>query len=489
VKRIIAFLIVAVLLVSLAGCANIFVKPTPEPSPEPTEAPAPSAKPTATPDVTADPTAIPEPPEPDMTAVNFELEEISEGSDASAYGILHAYNDAGDEVWTYETEKVYVAQLDNLQAIGLVETGYLLLVDGDIVCVGVEGTYAGRELWRNTEFGGASANFDLDIDDNLYICGYFGPDLMVVDKFGKTVAKYDYLVEDYWPCELLYVDNGVEMTFESTFTTYRIDPRSGAAAKMRTDPYMLSDNVVEVGTVDELMAAIANDTTIVLLPGVYNLTEWLNENRIEYYPEYPQAGHCYRRDALEGDELMIFGYSNLCLVSKYSNAPAKIVCDPRHATVLNFVNCDVLGLFDLSVGHSAMDGVCAGNVIDLVDCEGVDIKDCDLYGCGAYALEANDSANVWLIGGKVHDCTYGCMIASGSEIVCSRTEFTACGEYDMFEAWNSEMTFYACEFSFLNGNMVYIDENSVMYFYSCMFDAPSFRSLESATYYGELVID
>ena len=45
-KRIIAFLIAAVLLVSLAGCASIFVKPTPEPSPEPTQAPAPTAKPT-----------------------------------------------------------------------------------------------------------------------------------------------------------------------------------------------------------------------------------------------------------------------------------------------------------------------------------------------------------------------------------------------------------------------------------------------------------
>ncbi|MBO6010831.1 MAG: procyclic acidic repetitive family protein, partial [Oscillospiraceae bacterium] len=400
-KRIIALIVAAVLLVSLAGCANIFPKPAPEPSPEPTAAPTPTAKPTAVPDVTAEPgpsvTPGPaEPPEPDMTAVSFELEEIADGSDASAVGILHAYNEAGDEVWSYDTGKVYVAQLDNLQAIGLVETGYLLLVDGDIVCVGVEGTYAGRELWRNTEFGGASANFDLDIDDNLYICGYFGPDLMVVDKYGKTVVKYEYLVDDYWPCELLYVDNAVEMTFESTLATYRIDPRTGAAAKMRTDPYMLSDNVVEVGTVGELMAAVADDTTIVLLPGEYNLTEWLSENPLEYYPEYPQAGHCYRRDALEGDELMIFGYSNLSFVSKYSNAPAKIVCDPRHATVLNFINCDVLGLFDLSVGHSDMDGVCAGNVIDLTDCSGVDIKDCDLYGCGAYALYALESENVWL---------------------------------------------------------------------------------------------
>ena len=59
----------------------------------------------------------------------------------------------------------------------------------------------------------------------------------------------------------------------------------------------------------------------------------------------------------------------------------------------------------------------------------------------------------------------------------------------MFEAWNSEFTFYGCKFSYLYGNMVYMNENSSMYFYSCMFDAPSFRSLETAQTAGELVID
>lgn len=488
-KRFFAFLIAAVLLLSLAGCANILPHPA-EPSPEPTADV--SAEPVVTPEPQPSVTPyLPEPPEPDMTAVTFELEDVMNSRSASLHGVLHAYNAEGDEVWTYETEEVYAAQLDNLQALGQVETGYLLCVDGDIICIGCDEDNAGEELWRNSDFGGADCNFDFDMYDNLYICGYFGPDLFVIDKDGNTVAKYDSLVEDYWPCELMYVDYSVEMTFESSYRTYRIDPRSGAAAKKRTNPYFLAENVVEVGTVDELMDALDDDTAIVLRPGVYNVTEWLDDHpEVEYYPVYPQEKTVYRREAFEGDEIIFFGFDDLVIISKYASAPAQIVCEPRHATVMTFVNCEYLGLYDLSCGHTMGEGTCGGNVIDLDDCYMADIRDCDLYGCGAYAMEVTDCYEIWVVGGTVHDCTYGCMISSNSILTCSQVEFTACREFTMFEAWSgSDVTFYGCDFSFLDGNMAYVSQDSSMTFYACMFDAPSLRSLENAECYGELVID
>ena len=39
-----------------------------------------------------------------------------------------------------------------------------------------------RDLWKNEEFNGASAYWTFDEDGALYITGYFGPDLMIIDN-------------------------------------------------------------------------------------------------------------------------------------------------------------------------------------------------------------------------------------------------------------------------------------------------------------------
>ena len=91
------------------------------------------------------------------------------------------------------------------------------------------------------------------------------------------------------------------------------------------------------------MNAIADDTAIVLAPGEYNLTAWLDKNigKLDAMPfngEYPEQG-LYFEDVGDGLQLDIAGYDNLCIFSKYSANPARIVCEPRHAVVLDFFNC------------------------------------------------------------------------------------------------------------------------------------------------------
>ena len=67
----------------------------------------------------------------------------------------------------------------------------------------------GSEVWRSTEFDGALGGFTYDEDGTIYLCGYFGPDLFVVNKDGETVFRIPELKESYiWPYDIRFTDEG-----------------------------------------------------------------------------------------------------------------------------------------------------------------------------------------------------------------------------------------------------------------------------------------
>lgn len=169
------------------------------------------------------------PEKPGYTS-SFEIEHVSD--EAAAIGHVKCYDASSKELlWSYDTQKVYVAQLNNLQEIGFTSYGYLLLVDGNVVCLGTEGDDAGKELWSNGMFGGASASWDFDEDENLYICGYFGPELVIIDPTGATVSFYPPQFADdfFWPGELKYEDGFVYIRYDSNDLWLKVNPENGAA--------------------------------------------------------------------------------------------------------------------------------------------------------------------------------------------------------------------------------------------------------------------
>lgn len=173
-----------------------------------------------------DGTKTPEVKEESLTS-KLDIENISD--EAAMIGHVSCYDGTGKLVWSYDTDKVYVSQLDNLQEIGFTSYGYLLLVDGNVICLAKDGENAGKELWRNGLFGGASASWDFDENENLYICGYFGPELAVINPNGEMNALYhEAFAEDfYWPYKLDYEKGFVYISYEVNDLTIKIDPTTG----------------------------------------------------------------------------------------------------------------------------------------------------------------------------------------------------------------------------------------------------------------------
>lgn len=214
-KKILLLLLALVLVISLSACGKTSDDSTADLPALPTESPV------VTPEV------IPDEPVKPVFSSSLDIESIPE--DAAMIGHVSCFDASGKVLWNYDTDKIYVSQLETIQEIGFTSYGYLLIEDGTVTCIGLENDKMGKVLWRNDSFGGGSASWDFDEDENLYICGYFGPELCIIDPNGATVARFEPSMVDecYWPYSLEYDDGYVFIEYESNELKVKMDPRTG----------------------------------------------------------------------------------------------------------------------------------------------------------------------------------------------------------------------------------------------------------------------
>lgn len=157
-------------------------------------------------------------------AVSVLFEREANAENATEKAIISGLNMAGGRVWTYETKEDYIGQVDGLQEVDYFDGKYVFVAFGEVICLDVS---TGKELWVNKDFKGHGISWATnDKQDKLYMCGYFGPDLFVMDLDGKTLNRIMSKNEDnYWAYKVEYVsDNQVKVTYESTEKTVTYDP-------------------------------------------------------------------------------------------------------------------------------------------------------------------------------------------------------------------------------------------------------------------------
>ena len=168
---------------------------------------------------------------------------------------------------------------------------------------------------------------------------------------------------------------------------------------------MLTDNErreVSVSTVDEFLAAIADDTTIKLEAELFDLSTASD------YGSYGGENY-YWLNNFDGPGLVINGVENLSIVAENDCTIAAI---PRYANVLSFVNCKSIVLSGFTAGHTEEPGECAGGVLDFQDCWGIGINDCRLYGCGILGISALACSELRVQDTEIYDCSQGAISLS-----------------------------------------------------------------------------
>ncbi len=260
-----------------------------------------------------------------------------------------------------------------------------------------------------------------------------------------------------------------------------------------TDPSAtttVEEGEILVTNVDEFLAAIAPDTTIVLAPGTYNLTTAFNygTGSTDYYT----WGGGY-----DGYELVLNNVDNLTIRGS-GRLTTTLETDPRFSQVLVALNCTNLTLEDFTAGHTVARGECSGGVVFLQNCSVVNLQRLGLFGCGTIGLNTIGCTHVTVSDSEIYDCSSsafqlestnvmtisGCRIyriglenyggytfleASNSQnITVENNEFTDSSLYSLMYLSGSSVTIRGnlfqndrpqnCAF-FINGNNVVLDEN------------------------------
>jgi len=252
-----------------------------------------------------------------------------------------------------------------------------------------------------------------------------------------------------------------------------------------------SVNKVVVSDVGGFIKALKSNTTVVLKPGTYNLSQWLNDENNKITPaegeHFVDIHTGIAKDRVhDGLELDIYALENLSIVSEQADKPAQIVCEPRYANVLYFARCKNVRLENVVMGHTPDKGYCSGNVLSLFKCAGVSVKGADLYGCGAYGLEIGACRDVKIEGSKVHDCTYGCAMIYDTKLTIADSSFVDCREFTMFELTNSQVEFKGCTFKNLQGGFIAPIESKAV-FSGCSFDAKIKEEVFDNIEYGKSI--
>lgn len=206
-------------------------------------------------------------------------------------------------------------------------------------------------------------------------------------------------------------------------TRLRLFRTAPAAKGVSEQPFVAisTTRTVHISTVDELLAALAPDTEIVLADGTYDLTtasDYGTEGG-EYYTWEDRSDNWFREPEENSFELEIRNLENVRIVGSRN---AQIVTVPRTAAVLSVQSCTGLELSGFTAGHTVMADPCEGEVIRAVECADLRVVNCSLYGCGTWGVSATDCDDLVVIGSDIHECSSGGV----SFVRCRNTLMSGC---------------------------------------------------------------
>ncbi|WP_316163387.1 right-handed parallel beta-helix repeat-containing protein [Bradyrhizobium sp. SZCCHNRI20481] len=146
----------------------------------------------------------------------------------------------------------------------------------------------------------------------------------------------------------------------------------------------------------------------------------------------------------DGKELVIAGVEHF----EIEGDDAALLVEPQYSWVITFENCRNIAITDLTLGHVSA-GYCQGGVLRFVNCNGVKVRNCDLYGSGTYGFEFENCADVDVDNTTVRDCSYGILKISNSQnitftgcVFADNREFDLCSFFGEVE----QIMFRKCSF-------------------------------------------
>ena len=216
--------------------------------------------------------------------------------------------------------------------------------------------------------------------------------------------------------------NLLEESDLASMTFREIDPETTAVSSPVSSAVDVEPGgSIEVTTIDEFLAAIGPDRTIILDGKEFDLSAASNYGTVggEYY---------YWEDCYDGPQLVIENVSGLEIRAKTDDPKATTLSAvPRYANVLTFRNCDGLQVAGFTAGHTKEQGSCSGGVLGFSNCSNVRTENMRLYGCGILGIQTSNCSDITVLHTEIYECSYG-----GAEFIyTSGIKFDDCDIHDV----------------------------------------------------------
>ena len=185
--------------------------------------------------------------------------------------------------------------------------------------------------------------------------------------------------------------------------TYRdIDPATASPLASVGDPTEVpKGGSITVSTVDDFLAAIGPDRTIILDGELFDLSTASNYGGI--------GTDCYYwAENYDGPQLVIHDVNGLSIQAQNTESGATtLAAIPRYADVIYFRNCDNLFLGGFTAGHTKEPGSCSGGVLRFEDCNQVMLEKMRLFGCGILGIQASQCSSLDILRTEIYECSQG----------------------------------------------------------------------------------
>ena len=343
-----------------------------------------------------------------------------------------------------------------------------------------------------------SANYEAAYDEYCR-SNYF----TISDEYGEEVAPAEEYVSLYQEHEVKIVspseiEDMVHARLEEAGVTEEIintdyvEYSKLDVTKLRDEVIENEDGSITVGCAANLIDNIRDGAVIYLKPGVYNLGDWYNIylDEYNYSPTarcrvYPYAEYYSDNIYMADGQVVVNRVKDLTIESLDPDDPAEIVTDDPFSTIISFCECSDVTVKNVIAGHTpGNEGHCSADVFEFNECDRVVVEGCDLYGCGCYGIAATATAGLDVIGGRIHDCTYGMAeLYSTYPINFNGVTFENCTDSWTMMFWMEESSadFTGCTFRNL-GDMFHIDGSSV-WVSGCTMDEAAENSIKNSEYF------
>lgn len=156
---------------------------------------------------------------------------------------------------------------------------------------------------------------------------------------------------------------------------------------------------MQVHTTRQLLAAIGSDRTIELVGGPFVLDPEDAEGPLPVTSSFEFA----ERDPVP--YVIVKGVRNLQL--RAVGGPVRVL-SRSPAEVIQFAGCKDVLLEGLVLGHTKeVEYHCVAPVLSLQQCNGLVLRDCELFGCGTEGIVAEKSDGIRMERGEIHTCRNG----------------------------------------------------------------------------------